>query len=95
MSFVTQYSLALDSIFQQRVLVAVETAATDVQSESTGTVNHTNRANYATKVLNAPLSYLEPFCFAVVTNAAITSGSLDSDIQFEVNSLWNAMAGTI
>lgn len=95
MAFTNQYSLALDSVFQQRILVAMDTAATNVQAEATSTPNHTNRADYATKVLNAPRLYLEPFCFAVVTNVAITAASLDSDIQFAVNSLWSAMSGTI
>lgn len=95
MAFVDQYALALDVTFQKRILVAMETAATQVQTEDVGTANHTNRANYAKLVLANPGAYLLPFCQAVVTNAAITSASLDSDLQFQVNSIWNAMAGTI
>lgn len=95
MSYLSQYALALDSTFQQRVLVAMETAATQVQAEISTTVNHINRANYAKLVLSSPQAYIVPVCEAVITNAAITGASLDSDIQFAVNSLWSALAGVI
>lgn len=57
--------------------------------------NHTNRANYAKLVLNAPGSYNQIFSEAVTTNVAIVAASLDSDIQFAVNSLWDALAGVV
>jgi hypothetical protein len=95
MAYTDQASLAKDAIFQIRVRVAMLTAAVAVQSELTSIPNHTNRSNYAKLVLNAPDSYLYPFAQAVTTNAAITAASLDSDIQFQSNSIWNAMAGVI
>lgn len=94
MAYTTQLSLAHETTFQGKVLVAMASTAKNVQAEDSGTANHANRSGYARSVLNNPNLYLFPFCLAVVTNAAINSASLDSDIQFTVDSLWNAMAGT-
>lgn len=95
MSFVTADNLAHDSIFLQKVRVAITTAAVAVQAEDPGTANHTNRTNYAKLVLNSPDAYLQPFSNAAVANVAISAASTDSDIQFTINSIWNAMAGMV
>ena len=59
-------------------------------------VNSTNRANFAALVLRDPDRYQPAFARAVVTNAGITgTGASDGDIEFTVNSMWNAFAGTI
>ena len=94
-NYVSQDNLAHDSQFLQRVRVAMVTAAVQVQAEVNTTDNHTNRSNYAKLVLNAPDAYVQQFANAVVSNAAITTASIDSDIAFTVNSIFNAMAGTI
>jgi hypothetical protein len=91
-----QYALANDAAFQQRVRVAVMTAAVNVMTEEPGShpVVNDKRAVYATKVVSDGCSSeLVPYCYAVVTNAVIVSGSSDSDIQFQVNAVFNAMAG--
>lgn len=95
MAYIDQHNLSQDSVFKNRVRVAMLTGATNVQAEATSTTNHTNRSNYAKLVLNDPDSYINAFCEAVTTNAGIVSSSLDSDIQFTVNSLWNDLSGTI
>jgi hypothetical protein len=95
MAYVDQAALAKDAIFQIRVRVAMLIAATSVQSELNTVVNHVNRSNYAKLVLNDPDLYLYPFAQAITTNAAITAASLDSDIQFQANAVWNALAGVI
>ena len=96
MAFVDQAALSRDSIFVERVRVAMLVAAANVQAEAGGTANHANRANYAKLVLNAPETYAHTFANAVAaTNGSIVAGSTDSDIQFVVNGLWSAMAGTI
>lgn len=95
MSNISQDNLARDAQFLQRVRVAMVSTAIAVQSELNTTPNHTNRSNYAKLVLNSPDSYVLDFSEATVSNAAITAASLDSDIQFQVNSVWNALAGVI
>lgn len=95
MAYVNQYALALDSVFQQKVFVAMVTAAIAVQAEIPATANHTNRSNYAKLVLNNPAFYVVSFSQSVVCNVAITGASIDSDIQFAVNANFSALAGMI
>lgn len=95
MAYVDQAALAKDSAFEERVRVAMLTAAIAVANESNATTNHTNRAKYSTLVLSNPEQYASQFSEAVATNATINISSLDSDILFTVNSMWNAMAGVI
>lgn len=98
MSLIDQAHLALDGVFRDRVRVAMIQAAESVQAESTGTANDTNRSNYAKSILNNPDAYVSAFSSAVAAdpnNAGITSASSDSDIQFTVNAVFNALAGRI
>lgn len=97
MAYVDQYALAKDVTFNQRVQVAMMTAAVQIAAEAKGGATGTlfdKRQQLATLVLqsggNATLQW---FVWAVVTNGAVTGASLDSDIQFTVNSMWNAIAG--
>ena len=95
MAYIDQHNLSQDSVFKNRVRVAMLTGATSVQSEGTTVPNHTNRANYAQLVLNSPDSYINAFCEAATTNPPIVASSPDSDLQAAVGSLWNDLAGTI
>ena len=96
MAYRDQWNLATDDNFQRRVEVAMCGAAISIQGEATGTVNHTNRANYAKLVLNNPESYMPLFSMAICAyDAGLTAASADSAIQNNVNAVWNALAGTI
>src|SRR5688500_15655926 len=79
MAYRDQWNLATDDNFLRRVEVAMCSAAISIQGESTGTANHTNRANYAKLVLNNPEGYMPLFSMAVCAyNAALTAASADS-----------------
>lgn len=87
--------------FQSRVAIAMNSAAVSVYSEVGTTTGHAARALYATKVLTGNYS-LSAACLGVLVNSTIqgeatvaTAGNSipDSDIQFQVNSIWNALAG--
>lgn len=101
MSYATQYALAQNVAFQQRVQVAMCLQAVNIQAEATGTTNHTNRANYAKLVLNAPQQYALFFAAACVTqNDPATSQLMDNTISDAnlgnvCSAVWNALAGTI
>ena len=95
MAYIDQGVLALDATFQKRVQVAMLTTAKNVQAELSTTANHPNRANYAKLVLNNPAAYLLAYCEVITTNAVLVGTSLDSDIQFTSDSIWNSMAGVI
>ena len=93
MTFEEGYALANDPVFQQRVTVALVHSAVDVMAEASNTVGHTARMDYAGKVLATPEVEGMNMALGVVTNPAITASSTDNDIQFTINSLWNAYSG--
>ncbi len=94
MSLGAQYALAQDRTFVQRVTVAMIQAAIAIANESAAGQNHTLRARHAARVLNEPEHFAPGFALGVASNPAITAESTDSDIQFTVNSNWDAFAGT-
>lgn len=95
-------SIAADAVFQQRVQHAMSVAALAIYAEDAGTSGHAARAAFAVRVLAGNFS-LPPACVAVLANASIAAEANpattpdfaipDSDIQFTVNSIWNALAG--
>lgn len=90
--------------FQGRVKYWLESAAVAVMAEAANTASHGPRVNYAYSILRGSASVLE-VTVAVLTNTTIAgeanvattanSGYAipDSDIQFAINSLFNALAG--
>jgi hypothetical protein len=87
--------------FQWRVQVALMSAANNVYNEGTGVTGHAARATYSTKVMNGEYN-LNPILFGVVSSSTIQAnanptvagyGILDTDIQNQVNSMWNTLAG--
>jgi hypothetical protein len=95
-SYATQAALAEDTAFQARVRVAIVTAAVDVMGEAKGVMSDTvfnKRQSFAYQVISNSNGYLDRFVWGVVANVAITGASVDSDIQFTVNSLWSDMSG--
>lgn len=94
MSFSTQYTLATDPTFIARVTIAMTKAAVAVASEASTTANHGARATFAKNALHDPLGYAPKYALAVVSNGAISAESSDSDIEFTVNSMWDAFSGS-
>jgi len=87
---------------KDRVAYCLKKAAVAVMAEDAGTANHAERVVYAKQVLSGEASVVEA-TKAVVTNATLTSdgditdapdyGISDSDLEFTVNSMFNALAG--
>jgi len=91
-----QWEISRDVRFRQRVAVAMCTQAISVQDESTVIPNHTNRANYAKRVLNHPKRYTGPFALAICAyDSSLTPDSSDAAINNAVAAVWNALAGTV
>ncbi len=86
--------LATHPTFIRRVQGAMLKAAVAVGAELfDGTNYKLQRRALVKQVLeDAPL-WSERFAYAVVSNVAIDSDSTDSDIEFTVNSVWDAVAG--
>lgn len=95
-------TISADAGFQGRCRYALITAAVNVMAELPATTQHRLRVNYAIQVLQGSINILE-VALAVLTNASIIAEANvattpdfaipDSDIQFQVNSLFNALAG--
>jgi len=94
--------IAVDAGFQRRVEYCLKKAAIAVMAEDAGTANHAERIVYAKQVLDGIASVTE-VAKAIVTNATVTAGAnptvlpefsiVDSDLEFTVNSMFNAFAG--
>lgn len=101
-SFDALATIAINQGFQNRVQYAMSVAAIAVYNEGTGVTGHAARAAYAVKVLSANFN-LQAATWGVLTNATIAAEAnpattpdfaiADTDIQFQVNSMWNALAG--
>ncbi len=94
-------TIAGNNGFQNRVKYALTSAAISVFNESSSTTGHTARVGYARSILDGSIN-LPSATLAVLTNTTIAAeatlatapnfGIPDSDIQFAVNSLWDALA---
>jgi len=94
MAFTDQITLADDATFRGRVRQALVTAAINVMAEDSQTANYVARRAYATRVLHSATLEAQSVTYGIVTNGAITDQSTDNDIQFTVNSMFDAYAAT-
>lgn len=87
--------------FQARVNYALTIAAVNVAAEDPGTPNHVARVEFAERVLQGDYS-LSGAVNAVLANTTIAAESTsaergegipDGDLQFAVNSIFDALAG--
>lgn len=94
MSLSDMTDLAVWPPFVRRVTAAMLKAAVAVGAEAfDGTTYKLARRALVTKVLEDSPLWGARFSYAVVSNVAITYSSTDSDIEFTVNSVWDAVAG--
>lgn len=93
MGFSEQFSLSQDQAFIRRIQHTIVKTAVAVVSEAGTVNNHASRTTFATAVCRNPEAYANQYSQAVTTNGAITAASSDSDIEFTVNSMWDAFAG--
>lgn len=90
------YTLTRVSSFVERVEAAVVKAAVDVAAETPDQSERSRlRRALSARVLENrdDTDYARRFALAVAVNPVITKSSSDNDIQFTVNSVWDAMAG--
>jgi hypothetical protein len=93
--------IAGNSGFQDRIKYALTQSAISVYNEASSSTGHIPRLAYATGIIAGNYN-LGPAALAVLTNATIAAEATlssapdfaipDTDIQFAVNSLWNALA---
>jgi hypothetical protein len=88
------FMLARRTSFIERVQAAVAKAAVAVAAEAPDQSERSRlRRSLSVKVLEHSEEYAFRFALAVATNAVITQASTDSDVEFTVNSMWDAIAG--
>lgn len=86
--------LATWPTFIRRVTAAATTAAVAIGAEEfDGTNYRLQRRALVKQVLEDPTLWGTRFAYAVAQNPAVTFASDDNDVQFTVNSVWDAMAG--
>lgn len=101
MAFIDQAALARNEDFIKRVRVALCKACIAVCSEAYGgagqpsAAQHNKRAEWGTATLRDPDPVAIQAAWGVTSNAAITAQSTDSDIEFQVNSMFDAYAGIV
>lgn len=100
MTFLEQVELAENGEFQARIRQAAITAATAIMADRPANTpqaiaTHALRTRLALDVLRNPTTWARAFAAAVVTNNAVSAQSSDSDLQWTVNSLWDALAGIV
>jgi len=95
MAFNNQMELAMAPSFVIRVQGAMVKSAIAVAAEDPATEGHVTRVQWATQVLRDPQHYAARMAYGVAANPAITADSTDADIEFTVNSVWNAYAGVV
>lgn len=98
MAYTDQATLAIDATFRDRVRVALATGAVQIMGEAQDArsdAEYGKRQDLAHQVLTSAASgvLLDAFVWATVTNAAITGASNDGDIQFQINAVWDDVAG--
>lgn len=93
------HELAITPAFVTRVRGAAIKGAIAVAAEDVKAANHTRRMNLAGQVLRSPGRWAELMAEGVAANVAIVTKAMagrevpDGDIEFTVNSLWDAYAG--
>lgn len=95
MAYSDIYTAANDATFQGRCQVAMWKAAQDIMAEDSGTPNHTQRGDWANRVLQDKATITpRQLAMQVLRNAVIAgnpTAAADADIQFQVNSIVAAL----
>jgi len=103
MTLANAYNLSGTVAFKQKVRSATVQAALDVAAEDAGTARHAERLALSSQILTNPDHWANLFAIGVANNATIQTdfpppshamsgveATVDGDIQFVVNSLYNA-----
>lgn len=98
MAYTDQAALAADQTFRDKVRVALATAAVQVMGEDKAAYSDTHfgkRQDLAYRVLQAAAdgALLEAFVWATVANPEVTAASPDDTFQYQVNTVWDDLAG--
>lgn len=93
-----KYQTCTNVDFRARVKILLIGSAIDIIGENPVGKSELfikKRHELAVQILNNPDSYIDRFCFAIVSynSSTLTVNSPDSDIQWTINSLFSDIAG--
>ena len=88
-----------DIDYRRRVEYFMVKAAIAVTMEKTETTNHTERLEFAKKILTFPQRYVTSFAIAVLTDptllaAPTTEKIVDEDLEVSLNNVWDCFLET-
>jgi hypothetical protein len=100
MTFEEQAALAADTTFivkvQQAAVKSAAAVLADVPDNTPEAIEvHRKRCRLGNEILQDPGRMALSMARGVVTNPSITAEATDAEIEFTVNSVWNAYAGVI
>lgn len=96
MAFADMAYLAEHPGFRDRVRVAMIAAAIDIGAEEfDGSEYRRLRRAHAVNALLNQEEYAHVYAWVVAANAGISFAANDGDIQFTINSRWDAVAGAV
>lgn len=99
-TYTQQSALAVDSVFQGQVMVAMLQTAANVMTETATVAGHLQRAQFATLVLQNPTKY-QPILAALIasqsnnpmTPLTVPSTVADSLVQTAMDAQWANVSG--
>jgi hypothetical protein len=95
MAYATQFTIATNSGFKDKVTVSMLKVAITVQAESSGVVNHNNRSAFARAVLADPLRFTPSVALAIVSDDSTGINATDAAIDTRMTAIWDALSGVI
>lgn len=101
MSAINQSILANDPVFIKRIRIIGAKSAVAVSNEAYGgtgqptAAQHNKRIAYANAYLMDSERYAIQMAWGVASNPVITEDSADGDIEYTINSIWDAYAGVV
>lgn len=93
MTLAEQITWAADSDNIAKVRQLLAKASVAIMAESAATAGHDVRVAYALAVLGNPTAAGAAYTVSVATNSGLTTTPSDADLEFTVNSMFNAFAG--
>lgn len=90
MSYQSQSALLSDQVFMQRLRLAIQATAINVQGEPTSTTFHSQRSGFAMWCLKNPDAATNTMAAAVISDDATGSATTDANLQVRVANIWNA-----
>lgn len=99
-TYIQQYALSQDSVFQQQVMVAMLQTSANVMTENVTVTGHVQRATFARLVMQDPPKWQPVLAFLIASQAnnpmtplTVPSTVADSLVQTAMDAQWSNVSG--